>query len=96
MLSEVQTTEGQSDVVAAGGTVTLSGPVTGGILSGAGTLSIGGTVGRSVRAAAGNLTLRAAVGTVVKSGLPVRELARDYAWCTSVQLERHLADNRLL
>ena len=40
--------------------------------------------------------LRAAIEPVVKSGVPVQELARDYTWCTSVELERHLADNKLL
>ncbi len=40
--------------------------------------------------------LRTAVAPVVKSGVPVQELARDYTWCTSVELERHLADNKLL
>lgn len=40
--------------------------------------------------------LRTAVAPVMKSGVPVQELARDYTWCTSVELERHLADNKLL
>ena len=40
--------------------------------------------------------LRTAMAQVLKSGVPVQELARDYTWCTSVELERHLADNKLL
>jgi hypothetical protein len=33
---------------------------------------------------------------VVKAGVTLRELARDYTWCSAPQLQRHLAANGLL
>ena len=40
--------------------------------------------------------LRAALEPVTKAGVTLRELARDYTWCTAPQLQRHLAENDLL
>jgi protein required for attachment to host cells len=40
--------------------------------------------------------LRTAVAPVVKTGVNVRELARDYTWCAPLELEKHLAANQLL
>ncbi len=40
--------------------------------------------------------LRTALEPVTKAGVTLRELARDYTWCTAPQLQRHLAENGLL
>jgi protein required for attachment to host cells len=40
--------------------------------------------------------LRTAVAPVVKSGVNIRELARDYTWCAPLELEQHLDANKLL
>jgi protein required for attachment to host cells len=40
--------------------------------------------------------LHAALEPVTKAGVTLRELARDYTWCTVPQLQRHLAENGLL
>ena len=40
--------------------------------------------------------LRAALEPVAKAGVTLRELARDYTWCSAPQLQRHLAANGLL
>ena len=40
--------------------------------------------------------LRTAVAPVAKSGVNIRELARDYTWCAALELEQHLAANQLL
>jgi len=40
--------------------------------------------------------MRAALEPVTKAGVTLRELARDYTWCTAPQLQRHLAENGLL
>jgi cytoskeletal protein CcmA (bactofilin family) len=50
-------------VVAAGGSVTLSGPVSGSVLAGGGNVHVSGAVGRSLRAGAGTLTLGGRVAT---------------------------------
>ena len=40
--------------------------------------------------------LRGAFEPVVKAGIALRELARDYTWCSAPQLQRHLSENGLL
>lgn len=40
--------------------------------------------------------VRAALEPVTKADVALRELARDYTWCTTPQLQRHLAENGLL
>ena len=40
--------------------------------------------------------LRAALEPVAKAGVKLRELSRDYTWCSAPQLQRHLAENGLL
>jgi protein required for attachment to host cells len=40
--------------------------------------------------------LRAALEPVAKAGIALRELQRDYTWCSAPQLQRHLAVNGLL
>lgn len=40
--------------------------------------------------------LRTALEPATKAGVALRELARDYTWCTAPQLQRHLAENGLL
>lgn len=40
--------------------------------------------------------LRAALEPMVKAGIALRELKRDYTWCSAPQLQRHLAVNGLL
>ncbi len=40
--------------------------------------------------------LRTALEPLTKAGVALRELARDYTWCTAPQLQRHLAENGLL
>ena len=40
--------------------------------------------------------LRSALEPVAKAGVTLRELARDYTWCTAPQLQRYLAENGLL
>jgi len=40
--------------------------------------------------------LRTALEPVARSGVRLRELARDYTWCSSAQLKRRLAEHGLL
>lgn len=40
--------------------------------------------------------LRGALGPVARAGVRLRELGRDYTWCTALQLQRYLAQNGLL
>ena len=40
--------------------------------------------------------LRGAFEPVVNAGIALRELARDYTWCSAPQLQRHLSENGLL
>ena len=40
--------------------------------------------------------LRKALEPVAKAGTALRELGRDYTWCSAPQLQRHLAENGLL
>jgi protein required for attachment to host cells len=40
--------------------------------------------------------LRDALAPAVKAGISLRELARDYTWCTAAQLKRHLDAHGLL
>ena len=40
--------------------------------------------------------LHAALEPVVKAGVALRELARDYTWCTAPQVQQYLSDNGLL
>jgi len=40
--------------------------------------------------------LRAALEPMAKAGIALRELKRDYTWCSAPQLQRHLAVNGLL
>jgi protein required for attachment to host cells len=40
--------------------------------------------------------LHAALEPVAKAGVALRELARDYTWCTPPQVQQHLSDNGLI
>ena len=40
--------------------------------------------------------LHAALEPVAKAGVSMRELARDYTWCSAPQLKRHLTENGLI
>lgn len=40
--------------------------------------------------------LRAVVAPVEKAGAQIRDLARDYTWCSASELQQRLADNKLL
>jgi protein required for attachment to host cells len=40
--------------------------------------------------------LHAALAPLAKAGVALRELARDYTWCTPPQVQQHLSENGLL
>ena len=40
--------------------------------------------------------LQAALEPVAKAGVSLRELARDYTWCSAPQVQRHLTENGLI